>query len=166
MEISLVTETDPILRKRAEEVTEFNDSLRDLVVDMLGLMHENHGLGLAAPQIGVGLRVFVMGDSENQWACVNPSIIEASPELDKGIEGCLSFPGIFVKVPRPKWVKVRYQNIGGNWFEETLTDMWSRVYCHELDHLDGITFDRRASRVAFDLAKRKRNKKVRMNNER
>lgn len=107
--------------------------------NMLTFMREQGGIGLAATQIGLRNRMFVMEINEKQWQCFNPEIEKLGDDLVEFDEGCLSFPGKSCKIQRPNTVDIRYQDANGKWHWETLTDLASRCFQHELDHLDGIT---------------------------
>ena len=138
---------------------EFNDDLRQLVDDMFETMYDAGGVGLAAPQIDVSKRLFVMdcsgGDDESQKvALVNPEIIHVEGE-QYGDEGCLSFPGIYTKVKRDLRAIVRYQDIFGNFQELEGENLTARCVLHETDHCDGIVFLDRMSSLKRNLAKRK-----------
>ena len=110
-----------------------------LASEMQQLMLQEHGIGLAAPQIGVSRRVFVMQIGSRSWNCFNPEITESSDLWEEFDEGCLSFPGDHCIINRPQWIRARYQDHRGDWQEEKLEDLPARCFQHELDHLDGIT---------------------------
>lgn len=109
-----------------------------LAQNLLEFMHNKNGIGLAAPQIGLSKRVFVMEIDGNQRICFNPEIIDVSPDLVDFSEGCLSFPGKICTIKRPDEISVRYQNYRGDWYAERMAGLMSRCFQHELDHLDGI----------------------------
>jgi len=154
---------DPVLRKKAQPVTEFDDDLKELVADMFETMEDAYGAGLAAPQIGVLERVYVVnlygepdeeGEREKlgQLALVNPEIISREGK-QQTLEGCLSIPGLrFDGVDRADSVTVRYQDLEGEFHEITGSDYLAQALQHEQDHLEGILyFDRLkpADRKAF-----------------
>ncbi len=133
---------DPILKKKSREVTEFNERLFTLLDDMKETMYASNGVGLAAPQVGVLKRVVVMDVSDTRDQClelINPEIIEVSGE-QTGSEGCLSLPGLYGVVTRPKCVKVKAQNREGKWCLYKGEELKARCFCHEIDHLDGILY--------------------------
>lgn len=135
---------DPVLRVQCRAVTEFDESLRKLVADMIETMHAAPGIGLAAPQVGVDLRVAVVDlttgeDPEQEHVLINPEIIHRQGQ-DTDTEGCLSLPGITDKVDRPTHVRLKAVDVEGNPFELEADDWLARAICHELDHLDGILF--------------------------
>jgi peptide deformylase len=138
---------------------EFNDELRQLVSDMFETMYHAKGVGLAAPQVGVSKRLFVMDipteeDESNQIALINPEIIVQEGE-QTGDEGCLSFPGIYTTVTREVRTVVRYQDVFGKPQELDCRDLMARCVLHETDHCDGIVFLDRMSVLKRELAKRK-----------
>ena len=135
---------DPVLRVKCREVTEFDDRLRKLVRDMIETMHAAPGIGLAAPQVGVELRVAVLDlsvgeDPSKVHTLVNPRIVHREG-LETDVEGCLSLPGITDKVDRPLRVKVEALDPKGQPVEITAEDWLARALCHEIDHLDGVLF--------------------------
>lgn len=151
---------NPILRQRARKVTAFNAALKALVDDMLETMREAPGVGLAAPQVGVGQRVIVVGvppaepdeehpnpDAGKTWALVNPEIIKASDETVEGAEACLSIPGYAGDVERHQSIIVKGFNVRGKPLKLKVQDYTARIFQHEIDHLDGVLFIDRASRV-------------------
>lgn len=133
---------DPILRKKAREVTEFNDRLFELLDDMKETMYHSGGVGLAGPQVGVLKRVVVMDVSEerNEFIeLINP-VITFEDGTQTGNEGCLSLPGLHGVVTRPYTVKVKAQNREGKWCLYKGEELKARCFCHEIDHLDGILY--------------------------
>lgn len=138
----IVIHPDPRLRAPANEVTAFAQDLADLTADMIETMYHAEGIGLAAPQIGVGQRVFVLDVSEahdQPQIYVNPEILSREGEVDSE-EGCLSIPGITETVPRAESIVVRAQDAHGETFEQTLEGLHAICVQHELDHLNGKLF--------------------------
>ena len=130
--------------------------------DLLETMDHFHGIGLSGNQIGIMERVFVMysdftGDSEKRKkiVCFNPKITYASEIEEFMDEGCLSYPGIWLKVKRPSWVEVQYEDENGEVTEETFTGLAARVFQHEYDHMEGTDFTKRVSKLKLDLAKKR-----------
>ena len=126
-------------------------------------MLELGGVGLSANQVGVNCRVFVMGTQEFQTTLFNPEITAVSSDEVSLDEGCLSFPGIYMKVSRPKSVMVKYQNNKGEWTEDEYHGLTARIFLHEYDHMEGKTFKDRVSKLKWDLAYNrmiKRTKKI------
>ena len=134
----IVEQGDPCLNKVCRPVTEFNGRLHELLDDLVETLADANGAGLAAPQVGVLRRVCVVmdEDSEEYLELVNPEIVAQSGE-QTGLEGCLSVPGKWGIVTRPKLVRVRAQDRDGNWFEVEGEDLTARAFCHEIEHLDG-----------------------------
>jgi peptide deformylase len=135
---------DPILRVKCRPVTEIDAKVKKLAADMVETMHAAPGVGLAAPQVGVDLRLAVVdvtiGEDPSQvTVLVNPEVVERSG-LDSDVEGCLSLPGITDKVDRPAFVTVRAQDLEGRPIELVAEGFHARALCHEIDHLDGILF--------------------------
>ena len=164
MILDIVKYGDPVLSTRAEEVTEFNAELRKLVDDMFETMYGAPGVGLAAPQVGLLKRLFVMDctsgrDRKRKLALINP-VIELAEGEQTGDEGCLSFPGIYVEVKRAARVVVRAQDIDGSPFTLDLMDLEARCVAHETDHLDGEVFISYLSPLKRDLVKRKIKKRI------
>jgi peptide deformylase len=150
---------DPILQQKAEPVTEFNQELETLVEDMFESMYDAQGIGLAAPQIGVSKRITVIDLSnkakpEDKLVLINPEITFTEGKQFSE-EGCLSLPEIREKVKRAAKVKVRAQNVKGEWFETEGEELLARCFLHEIDHLDGILFLFRLSLLKRDLLLRK-----------
>jgi peptide deformylase len=107
--------------------------------EMLHLMRQENGIGLAAPQIGISKRVFVMDVHGRERVCFNPEIVSASDVLSEFPEGCLSFPGEQCTIKRPDTIVVRYQDYRGDWVDDEMVGLEARCFQHELDHLNGIT---------------------------
>lgn len=140
--------TNKVLYRSAKPFTDFHLGPQNefMLQQMFSFMRKNNGLGMAAPQIGVSRRLFVMEVDGERRACFNPEIISTSGDLTDLPEGCLSFPGEECKIKRPRSVAVRYQTVTGDWVEETLDGMTARCFQHELDHLNGITMHDRAKK--------------------
>lgn len=116
-----------------------------LAKNLLEFMMTQNGIGLAAPQVGISKRAFVMKIGVRSWACFNPEITESGDDFTNFDEGCLSFPGDQCTISRPNTIKVRYRTAPGDIVQEELLGLASRCFQHELDHLDGITMhDRKA----------------------
>ena len=134
---------DPILRKKARPVTEFNERLFELLDDMAETMYDAPGVGLAGPQVGVLRRVVVMDVGDGLLELINPEITKTEGE-QTGEEGCLSLPGLCGLVKRPMSVIVKAQNREGKWCVYKGEELKARCFCHEIDHLDGILYIDRA----------------------
>jgi peptide deformylase len=151
----IVKYPDPVLAKRGEPITEFDDDLKTLVEEMFESMYAAHGIGLAAPQIGLSKRLTVIDvnfkkDPADKLVLINPEIVEREGKQYEE-EGCLSLPEIREKVNRAAKVKVRAQNLEGEWFEVEGEELLARALQHEIDHLDGVLFIDRLSRLKRDL---------------
>jgi peptide deformylase len=131
---------DPVLRVPAAPVTDFDRSLRKLVKDLTDTMLEAPGAGLAAPQIGVGLRVFTYDIDDQLGHLVNPEIVTMSDECQDGDEGCLSFPGLAYPTQRAMRVVARGFDVHGEPVEIDGSELMARCLLHEVDHLDGVLF--------------------------
>jgi peptide deformylase len=150
---------DPILEKPTALVKTFDEELEQLAEDMFASMYAASGVGLAAPQIGKGLRIAVVDvtsgkNPEAKIVLVNPEVIHGEGEKREE-EGCLSIPGFRGYVVRPQFVTVRAQNAKGETFEMRGEELLARAFCHEIDHLNGILFIQHLSMLKRDLIKRK-----------
>ena len=146
LKLILVASNDPLIRTKLENFDFENPPIdpEQLATDLALSMQRNQGLGLSANQVGLNYRVFVM-DGDPIYACFNPKIVMPSEEQVTLEEACLTFPGLSVKVKRPKSVKVRFQGPDGEVYTKTFTGMTARIFQHELDHLDGKVFYDRAN---------------------
>ena len=142
---------DPVLRTPAQPVTDFDKELRGLVKDLEETMMDAPGAGLAAPQIGVGLRVFTWFVDGELGHLVNP-VLDLSEELQDGEEGCLSFPGLVYDTPRALRVVAKGQDLHGETVTIEGSELLARAIQHETDHLDGILFIDRMDRAQRKLA--------------
>jgi peptide deformylase len=150
---------DPVLEKPAAPVTVFDDELRKLVEDMFESMYEAHGVGLAAPQIGISKHLAVIDitfkkDPDAKLVLVNPQIIHTEGKQSEQ-EGCLSLPEFREKVTRANRVTVRAQDVDGKFFEKTGDGLLARAFLHETDHLNGKLFISHVSALKRDIIKRK-----------
>ena len=138
----ILTDKDPALHKVCKSVTAFDHKLHKLLDDMRETLIDSNGVGLAAPQVGILRRIFLVDvglDGNEIIEFINPEILETDGEQE-GAEGCLSVPGKYGLVKRPYWVKVRAQDRYGDWFEAEGEELIGRCFCHENDHLDGIVY--------------------------
>lgn len=155
----IVKYPDPVLQRPAERVTVFDANLETLVADMFESMYAAKGIGLAAPQIGVSKQVTVIDLSfeknpDEKLVLINPEIVERDGKQYEE-EGCLSLPEIREKVSRSAHVKVRAQDVKGEWQEFEGEELLARAFQHEIDHLQGILFFQRVSALKRDLILRK-----------
>lgn len=145
------------LRKPTGEIDKSYPELKTLIDNMFETLTNAEGCGLAAPQVGKSIRLFVVDGTELgedypdcvnfKQVFINPQIVEESNETSTYSEGCLSLPGISENVVRPKTIKVRYQDADFNWHEETFTDFRARIVLHEYDHLEAHVFTDRISPI-------------------
>ncbi len=150
---------NPVLERPAEPVTNFDAELKTLVEDMFESMYAAHGVGLAAPQIGISKRLAVIDvsfkeDPEAKLVLANPEIIRTEGKQTQS-EGCLSIPDFREPVARAKKVTVRAQDVNGKWFEKTGEELLARAFLHETDHLNGKLYISHISALKRDLMKRK-----------
>jgi peptide deformylase len=146
---------DEVLRRKAHKVTTFDASFQTLVDDMIETLREAPGVGLAAPQIGESLRLIVVeyGNEENEeapkrlYVLANPEIVQHSEETELGIEACLSVPSLAGEVDRYKRITVKGLNRKGQPVKYKLADWLARIFQHEMDHLDGVLYTDRATRI-------------------
>ena len=150
---------NPVLEKPSEPVTAFDGELQKLVEDMFESMYAAHGVGLAAPQIGVCKRLAVVDitfreDPDAKLVLVNPEIIHTEGRQTQN-EGCLSIPEFREPVTRPRKVTIRAQDVSGNFFEKTGEELLARAFLHETDHLNGKLYIHHLSTLKRDMIKRK-----------
>ncbi|HEY4961439.1 MAG TPA: peptide deformylase [Candidatus Limnocylindrales bacterium] len=157
---------DAVLEKPSAPITKFDDELRKLADDMFESMYAAHGVGLAAPQIGISKRIAVIDvtfkeDPEAKIVLVNPEIVRVEGRITSN-EGCLSLPEFREKVTRPRKVTARAQNLRGETFEVTGEELLARALLHETDHLNGKLYISHISALKRDLMKRKIRKLVKL----
>lgn len=128
---------DPCLRQKAEEVKEVGPGERMLAQAMIDTMYAQKGIGLAAPQVGISQRLFVMDVGDGPIAVFNPEVLKTDKWADME-EGCLSIPEVTVDIERPYKIHVRYTDANGACVEQSFKDLMARVFQHESDHLDGV----------------------------
>ena len=146
---NVVQEGDDILLKKCRPVEKFDDKLLELLDDMADTMYESNGVGLAAPQVGIRRRIVVIDvdDDNGLIELINPEIIYKSEETEISLEGCLSYVGQWGYVERPIKVKAKAQDRTGDYFEIEGEGLLARCLCHEIDHLEGISFKSIAKRM-------------------
>jgi peptide deformylase len=153
-----------VLRQKIEDF-DFDNPTVDpvqLEKDMIETMFVYDGIGLAANQVGVNARVFVMGHRDNPesaQAFFNPVVVANTDAIEDLEEGCLSFPGVYVNIKRPRAIKARWQNSKGEWQESEFDGYNCKCFLHELDHLEGIVFQDRVSTIKWALAVKKNQKR-------
>jgi peptide deformylase len=164
--LNIVKFPNPILRKQISEF-DFDNPPMDpiqLEKDMIETMLATDGIGLAANQVGIEARVFVMGHKatpELAQAFFNPIVVANTNEIEDLEEGCLSFPGIYATIKRPTAIKARWQNSKGEWQESEFDGYNCKCFLHELDHLEGIVFQDRISPLKWAMAVKKTQKRKR-----
>ncbi len=143
--MEIVKYPDPVLRRSAEKISTFDSELQKTASDMLNTMYTLKGVGLAAPQVGMGLSLLVLNptgdpsDTDEELVLVNPEVVSRK-HLEWDEEGCLSFPGIYAEVERHRDIVLRYKNLDGEDVEIKSTEFQARIIQHEMDHLQGILF--------------------------
>lgn len=141
---------DEILRKKSKPVTVFDENLATLLDDMFDTMKKHEGAGLAGVQVGVLKRLFVMKAGKEAYECINPEILKTEGKNNIEIEGCLSIPDKCGLVERPAKVWVKFQDRTGNVVNKKFTGFEAKCFCHESDHLDGILYSDRATKMFSD----------------
>lgn len=160
LDFKLLDENDIRLRQSpAKFIFTSIELAKDMADKLFETMIEHNGIGLSANQVGINMQFFVMGSADSARRYVfNPEILEISDDEVLIKEGCLSFPGMFLPIKRPSWIKVRYQNEFGEIQIETFTGLTARVFLHEFDHMMGKVFTEKVSKLKLDLANKKRAK--------
>jgi peptide deformylase len=157
--MNLIPETNPLLHTELPDYDFSNNlDLIEIKHRMTTLMRAKNGVGLAAPQVGLPHRFFIIDENNKSTMIVNPKIIDLSEETEKSVEGCLSFPNLYLPIERSKNVTILYQNEMGDFQEDRFKDFAARCIQHETDHLNGIVFTKKVSKLVLDMAERKRKK--------
>ena len=143
---NIIQEGDPTLRKKSFEVTDFGEKTQQLLDDMKETLEKAQGVGLAAPQVGVLRRIFIVSYDGKYFECINP-VITATEGEQTGEEGCLSVKGKYGVVTRPFKVKVEALDRFGKPFKVKAEGFMARAFCHEYDHLDGVLYIDKAEKV-------------------
>ncbi len=148
-----------VLRRKTEEISIIDDTIREIVSNMFESMYAAEGIGLAAPQVDKSIRLFVIDlspidESESKRVFINPKIVAYGDETDEYEEGCLSIPTVREIVTRPTTIRIIYQDLKGDTFEEEVDDFLARVIQHEHDHLEGILFVDHLSKLKLSLLKK------------
>jgi peptide deformylase len=154
--LTLVDQYDDVLKKEIPPYTGKAEDLTDTALNMLAVMIQNQGIGLAAPQVNLDLNMFVIGQKTfGYWVCINPEILSISDRTETIMEGCLSFPGLFLKIPRPYNVKGKFFDLNGKEHIVEFEGIWARAFLHEYEHLHGVVFTSKVSKLKLDMARRK-----------
>ena len=146
----VLTEEDETLRKKSKTVVDFDNRLHDLLDDMKDTMYKYEGAGLAAVQVGILKRVFIMDTGNGLKECINPVLLKSEGINKVKVEGCLSVPGKCGLVERPEKVWVEYYDRNGQKVNKKFTGFEAKCFCHESDHLDGILYIDKASKMYKD----------------
>ena len=156
----LVSSDNPILHRPSkpvmeEQLSNGGERLKPIAHELISSMKSHSAYGISACQLGIDLALFAMDVDGRIRICANPQIVASAVRMEKSEEGCLSFPGLYLRVNRPDAVVVRYHNIDGLEVTEQLEGLEARVWLHEYDHTQGICFTDRVSKLVLDMAKRK-----------
>lgn len=149
---------DPVLRKKCDEVKEINEEIRKISRAMIEAKKNSRGIGLAASQVGILKRIIIVESEDEPYIFLNPEILEKSKKQEIMEEGCLSFPGLFLKIKRPKEVEIKALNLNGQKIKMKVDGLMARIFQHEIDHLNGILF---IDRLSWWQKLKLKNKKVR-----
>lgn len=160
--LPLYDENHPMLKVQIPEYkSALPNSIMDLLVKRLKMTMKLYGgIGLSANQCGVFERVFVIGTDQFQIACINPRIVTKAPSTIKESEGCLSYPGLYVKIDRPDWVEVEFTDETGALKQMRLEGVTARCFQHEFDHMNGIRMVEHVGPVALQMARKKQDKVI------
>lgn len=160
--LTVFDDRHPFLNIELPEYTEQlpNKRMSHLIKRLKMTMKLYGGIGLSANQCGLKDRVFVMGTDQFQIACINPKVLEVSQETIKDMEGCLSFPAMFMKVERPKSVLAEFTDENGQRHQETFYGLTARCFLHETDHMNGVKYTKYVGPVVLKMAKQKQLKKI------
>ncbi len=154
---TLIDPKHPLLHSPLPEITADTEpeNRKELMDNIVESMKHYGGIGLSANQCGLAIRMFVFGDNKNYIPCFNPKILEYGKDKIPMEEGCLTYPGLFVKIFRPDMIVAQWEDENRELHKETFTELQSRVFQHEYDHMEGIDFRRLAGRMTLDIAQRK-----------
>lgn len=148
-------EKNPILRQKSQPVEHLTKEVRDLIIQMKTIMENNNGVGLAAPQINVSLRIIVFELDNKFYAFINPEIIKSSKETSSIEEGCLSLPNIYGEVERPEKIILKAIDSDGKKIKLKAFGLLARIIQHEIDHLDGILFIDKAKNIIENTSQKR-----------
>jgi peptide deformylase len=163
MKLELKRDPYPLLYQKVKPFDFEELDAKDIEKQMIDIMLANKGIGLAANQVGLDAQIFVMGsdfikDFPKPFAVINPEITETSEEIKLDNEGCLSFPGLFFSVQRPEWIKAKFTMSDGNEVEVKVDGYLGKCFQHEFDHLQGICYTNRVSKLKVDMARKRLDK--------
>ena len=153
---TLLDSKHPLVHSKLPEYVDSDElDRKDFNESMVETMKHWGGIGLSANQVGFIYRMFVMGDNENYVCCWNPKILVESENKIPIEEGCLTYPGLFVRIDRPDWIEVQFEDENKEVHTDTFEQLMCRVFQHEMDHMDGVDFTQRAKKMHLNMAKRK-----------
>ena len=154
---TLIESKHPLLHSPLPEITTDTEpeDRKELLDNMVETMKHYGGIGLSANQVGLAIRMFVFGDNKHYIPCFNPKILEYGKDVVPIEEGCLTYPGLFVKIYRPDMIVAQWEDEKRELHKETFTELQSRIFQHEYDHMEGIDFRSRAGKISLDMAQRK-----------
>lgn len=160
--MELIKFTDPSLRKIPENFDFETGNAQELADTLWEECRRLKGLGLSANQVGIDFKVFVMGsDDTNRKNIFNPKVVSVSKDTGLAKEGCLSYPGLWLSVKRPREVTISYQTVDGTHIVETFVGLQARIAQHEFDHMEGLNFSDHVSQLKLDMALKSLNKRAR-----
>lgn len=161
MIMDLVNSDDPVLRTKTQDYEESEIAdLSNLISNMFETLEKNLGVGLAAPQVGISRSMFVISIDGLKKVFINPAVVTASDGMIMAEEGCLSLPGLRLKVKRPASVTATWFDENGERQISDMEGLWARAWLHEFDHLHGVMIDDRVSKLRLDMARKKLQKKI------
>ena len=160
--LPLFNEHHPLLSQKMPEYKDElpNKQMNTLIESMKLTLKKFGGVGLSANQCGIPVRMFIIGHEDFNMVCINPKVLMESDEVEKKDEGCLSFPALFCKIERPRWINVEFTNEHGQVVQTKLEGLTARCYLHELDHMNGIKFTSYVGPVSLKMAKAKQEKRI------
>lgn len=166
MIMDLVNSNDPVLRTKTQDYEESEIAgLSGLISDMFETLEKKLGVGLAAPQVGVPRSLFVISIDGLTKVFINPAVVTASDDMILAEEGCLSLPGLRLKIRRPVAVTATWLDENGERQISDMQGLWARAWLHEFDHLHGVMIDDRVSKLSLDMARKKLQKKIKRINQ-
>lgn len=164
--MELVKSDDPVLRSKTQDYEESEIAgISGLIEDMYETLEKNNGVGLAAPQVGVSRSLFVISIEGLKKTFINPAVVNASDRTVIAEEGCLSLPGLRLKVSRPMALTATWLDENGVRQISDMEGLWARAWLHEFDHLHGVMIDDRVSKLSLDMARKKLKKKIKRINQ-
>jgi len=163
MILDIVKKPNAVLKQQARLIEPADiPNYTALIADMFDTLSQSGGVGLAAPQVGLDISLFVVNVDGNALTFINPVVIDASTDIAVQPEGCLSLPGLVLDIPRSKKIKAMYRDANGVQHVNDFDEGWSRIFLHEFDHLQGIMIDDRVGPVTLMMAKKKAAKTARL----